>query len=295
MNRLESLFTVALAQLRPEPLDLDANRIRGIAACRSARDHGADLILFPEMWSTGYTFFDKRHPENIDRWRRLALVSTDEWIADFRAEARRLNMAIALTYLGVGRHHPRNMVMVIDRKGECVLEYAKVHTCSFAPLEDMLEPGEAFYVACLDYGPDVVGIGAMICFDREFPESARVLMLKGAEIILTPNACMMERHRVAQFMTRAFENMTGMALTNYPVPFNNGRSMGVSPEVFDVEEKSRNIILAECDDREQLGYAVFNLASIRVYRDREVWGPKHRRSTSYRRIIEGGPSGVNTL
>ena len=41
----------------------------------------------------------------------------------------------------------------------------------------------------LDTAQDDVKIGAMICYDREFPESARILMLKGAEIILTPNAC----------------------------------------------------------------------------------------------------------
>jgi len=39
----------------------------------------------------------------------------------------------------------------------------------------------------------------MICFDREFSESARILMLKGAEIILTPNACELEANRIGQF------------------------------------------------------------------------------------------------
>jgi predicted amidohydrolase len=42
----------------------------------------------------------------------------------------------------------------------------------------------------------------MICFDREFPESARILMLKGAELILTPNSCPLEENRIGQFRTR---------------------------------------------------------------------------------------------
>jgi predicted amidohydrolase len=64
----------------------------------------------------------------------------------------------------------------------------------------------------------------MICFDREFPESARILMLKGAEVILTPNACEMEDNRICQFKTRAMENMVGVALTNYASPQENDHS-----------------------------------------------------------------------
>ena len=68
-------------------------------------------------------------------------------------------------------------------------------------------------------------IGAMICYDREFPESARILMLKGAEIILTPNACDLEANRLGQFRARAYENMVGVAMANYAAPWQNGHSV----------------------------------------------------------------------
>jgi len=66
----------------------------------------------------------------------------------------------------------------------------------------------------------------MICYDREQPESARILMLKGAEIILTPNACPMEINRLTQLRSRAYENTVGIATVNYPhgQPDCNGRS-----------------------------------------------------------------------
>ena len=50
----------------------------------------------------------------------------------------------------------------------------------------------------LDTARGPVRVGAMICYDREFPESARLLMLRGAELILTPNACPMEINRLSQ-------------------------------------------------------------------------------------------------
>ncbi|MFT8344266.1 carbon-nitrogen hydrolase family protein [Clostridium beijerinckii] len=69
-------------------------------------------------------------------------------------------------------------------------------------------------------------MGAMICYDREFPESARILMLKGAEIILVPNACPMEINRISKLRSRAYENMVGIATVNYPKgkPDCNGHS-----------------------------------------------------------------------
>ncbi len=78
----------------------------------------------------------------------------------------------------------------------------------------------------LDTENGKVNIGAMICYDREFPESARILMLKGAEIILVPNACPMEINRLSQLRARAFENMVGIATANYAYgqPDCNGHS-----------------------------------------------------------------------
>ena len=74
---------------------------------------------------------------------------------------------------------PRNTLVLFDRFGERKLVYAKVHTCDF-DVERELTPGEDFYVCALDTACGEVKVGAMICYDREFPESARVLMLKGA-------------------------------------------------------------------------------------------------------------------
>ena len=78
----------------------------------------------------------------------------------------------------------------------------------------------------LDTAAGNVRVGAMICYDREFPESARILMLKGAELMLVPNACPMEINRLAQLRGRAFENMAAIATCNYPksVPDCNGNS-----------------------------------------------------------------------
>lgn len=72
-----------------------------------------------------------------------------------------------------------------------------------------------------------VRVGAMICADREFPEPATQLMLNGAELIVVPNACDWDEVRSAGLLTRACENLIGVAMANYPQPLNNGNSRAV--------------------------------------------------------------------
>ena len=66
------------------------------------------------------------------------------------------------------RGGPRNTLVLFDRFGERKLVYAKVHTCDF-DVERELTPGEDFYVCALDTACGEVKVGAMICYDREFP------------------------------------------------------------------------------------------------------------------------------
>ena len=74
----------------------------------------------------------------------------------------------------------------------------------------------------------------MICYDREFPESARILALQGAEIVLVPNACVMDDHRIGQLKTRAFENKLDDRNDQLPWhhPDCNGCSLGISAMAF---------------------------------------------------------------
>ena len=120
----------------------------------------------------------------------------------------------------------------------------------------------------------------MICFDREFPESARILMLKGAEIILTPNACELEANRIGQFRARAYENMVGMAMANYAMPQENGHSVAFDGVAFN-EVGSRDTCLVQADGHEGVYMAEFDLSRLRVYRANEVWGNAYRKPDRY--------------
>lgn len=275
-----NVLRIALLQMTSCGSDQDANQSKGEAFCRKARELGADIALFPEMWNIGYTPCPSDDDER-NRWQAQAIRADDAFVTRFKQLAKELNMAIALTYLERWDGAPRNSVSLIDRHGKLIMTYAKVHTCDFS-MEAACTPGEDFYVSTLDTEQGKVEIGAMICFDREFPESARILMLKGAEIILTPNACTLDDGRIGQFRARAFENMLGVALANYPAPQSNGRSCAFDAVSFEKPNgEARDTLIVEAREGEGVYIAEFDMGKIRAYRERESWGNSFRKPRSY--------------
>ena len=218
------MFRVALLQMASHGLDQAANQEKGEAFCRKAARLGADLALFPELWNVGYTLGDPAV------WAG-AIARDHPFYAHFQSLARELEMALALTFLERGSDGPRNTLSLIDRTGAEVLAYSKVHTCAFDK-EAPLVRGRTFPVATLTTARGEVRVGAMICYDREFPESARILMLNGAELILTPNACDLETNRLAQYRARAYENVLGLAMANYAAPQENGHSVAYDEPIM---------------------------------------------------------------
>ena len=274
-------FNIALLQLLPEK-SIEENLKKGLDACRKAKLAGADLALFPEMWSTGYN-----SPENIEELKAISIPEDCEFIRAFQNAARELEMAVGITFLEAHEPLPRNSLCLFDRFGNKVFTYAKVHTCDFGE-ECRLSAGDDFYVADLDTGQGIVKVGAMICYDREFPESARILMLKGAEIILVPNACPMEINRLSQLRARDYENMVGIATANYPRPQPdcNGHSSAFDGIAYRPDGSgSRDTLIIEAGEEEGIYIASFPIDDIRAYRSCEVHGNAYRHPQKYGLLV----------
>ena len=275
---------VALLQITPVGADLESNMRKGEEYCRKAKSLGADIVLFPEMWSIGYTRFNwpgtrftsDKYPLSFDDWKAKAIDENSEFLTHFQHLAVELDMAIVITYLEKWNEFPRNSASVIDANGNILITYAKVHTSDHNAMESKCTPGDDFYVCDLTIKGDSVKIGIMTCFDREFPESARILMLKGAELILTPNACGLDDKRINQFQTRAYENAVGVAMTNYPSPNQNGHSCAFNAN-------GDRILVA--DEEEGVSIVRFSPEKIRAYREKTIFGNAYRRPQKYHLLI----------
>lgn len=285
MHRLK----IAMVQQKAVPNDTNANLQLALQYVDKAYRMGADLVLFPEMWSNAYAppfdgAFDNPLHSGFDKerdmWLQNAITIDSEYVMALRNIAKELHIGICATYLSKTISKPQNTAVIIDRNGDVILDYAKVHTCDFS-LERLLQCGNEFKVCQFDG----IQIGVMTCYDREFPESARVLMLKGAEIILVPNACDMNPARINQLSSRAFENMVGIAMANYPAS-NWGYSCAFSPIIFDKNGNYLdNTIIMATDISQQILIAEFDLDKIRDYRKCETWGNAYRKPQAYTDLL----------
>lgn len=271
------------------PNNKNKNLELAVQYIKEANGMGADIVLFPEMWSNGYAppfdgafdnptdpAFEKERKE----WLENAVTIESNYVASIKSAAVKYKIGVCATFLSKTEGNFQNSAVIIDRNGNILINYAKVHTCDFS-LEKLLQHGNEFKV-CNFEG---VSIGVMICYDREFPESARVLMLKGAEIILIPNACNMNLLRINQLNIRAFENMVGVAMANYP-----GKGWGVScafsPVVFDKNGNYLdNTIVMSNDISEDILIAEFDMDRIRAYREQETWGNAYRKPAAYSDLV----------
>ena len=190
---MSRIITVGAAQLGPiQKEHTRASAVeRLIVLLRQASSNGCDLVVFPELALT--TFFPRWFVDDIteaDHWYETSMPSpATQPLFD---EARRLSVGFSLGYAELTPDgHRFNTQILVEKDGTVVAKYHKVHI----PGHEHHEPDRPFQHAERYYfepGPEGFGVwkafgarmGMMICNDRRWPESYRVMGLKGVEMIL---------------------------------------------------------------------------------------------------------------
>lgn len=289
-EEIKNKFNIALLQISPTG-DIKRNIEKGIKYCKKAKENGADIAVFPEMWSNGYEHIfsgylkDQKQLDvkKVEEWKSKEIDENSVFLQSFKKTAKELEMAIAITYLEKHSPLPKNTVAIIDKNGNIILKYSKVHTVDFK-MEAYTEPGDGFKTCELDYGKEKVKIGTMICYDRDFPESARILMLQGAEIILVPNACRMKDIILYEQRVRAYENMVGIVTVNYPGEGYKGGSSVYSPIVIDKEGNEVSSEMLVMGTKEEMKVVSFDMDELREYRENKYCGNAYRKPYAYKEI-----------
>ena len=159
------------------------NRTRAEELVREAAANGAQIILLPELFERLY--FCKDRDEKYFSWAQPR--EGHPMIAHFSAVAKELGVVLPLSYFERDGGRYFNSLVMIDADGTVLENYRKTHIPSGPGYE------ETFYFAPGDTGFKVWEtrygrIGAGICWDQWFPETARSLALLGAELIFYPTA-----------------------------------------------------------------------------------------------------------
>lgn len=169
---------IALVQLA-SPLDEPAaERVARVGSLLDTLDP-VDLVVLPELWPSGYFAFD--------RYAELAEGLDGPLLGELRWRAARLGTHLHIGSLleraEGGRLH--NTAVLLGPDGAPLLHYRKTHVFGYRSLEaELLEPGD---------GADAVGtalgtVATTTCYDLRFPELYRLLVDRGAELLVVPAA-----------------------------------------------------------------------------------------------------------
>jgi len=163
--------------------DRAANLERAEQLIRRAASQGANIILIQELFETPY-FCQDQLP---DFFALARPVEDNEGIAKFQSLARELGVVLPFSFFERDNQAYFNSVAMIDAGGEMLGVYRKTHIPDGVGYQEKyyFNPGDTgFRVWQTKFGQ--VGLG--ICWDQWFPETARCLVLGGAEILLYPTA-----------------------------------------------------------------------------------------------------------
>ncbi len=163
--------------------ELEDNVARGMQMVREAAGRGATVVLLPELFEAHYwpqaqreRFFERAHP-----------VDGHPFIGRFQALARDLEVVLPLSFFEKSGHAHYNSLVMIDATGDLLGLYRKSHIPDGPGYMEKyyFTPGDTGFKA---FSTRAGTIGAAICWDQWYPESARAMALQGAEVLLYPTA-----------------------------------------------------------------------------------------------------------
>jgi len=194
---------IAIVQFEPVLLDIRNNLERAMGLIKEITSiSNPNVILFPELFLSGYTFKDKSEVEKVS-----FPLNENEYLTSFIEISRERSIAISGGYSERAGDLLYNSSFFIG-DGEIIANYRKVHL--FHDEVDFFEPGDTGFRVFEYRG---ARLGMMICFDWIFPEAARTLALKGVQVILHPANLVLPYCQRAMY-ARAIENRVFIVTAN---------------------------------------------------------------------------------
>jgi predicted amidohydrolase len=192
----EPSFTVAGLRVLPDRWDKEANFRKLDSFARQAAAQGANLVVTPEGFLDGYVANDR----DLDQKRYFSIAEPIDgpMLRRVRDSAHELKIHLGVGFSELRRPQIYNSVAIFGPDGRVVSRYSKTHCGG----ELYNTEGTEFPVVETSWGR----WGTLICLDRQLPETARILAIKGAQVILVPSYGMSGEMNDILMRTRAYEN-----------------------------------------------------------------------------------------
>jgi omega-amidase len=215
-------LVISLAQMNIALGDVRKNSNTAEEMVAEAARRGSHLIVFPELWSTGYALDQSRELAaqlNVGIFASVATLATENRISIVGSllEKRGLEVSNSATFFA-----PNGRLMGV---------YRKIHLFRLMEEDRWLQPGAAPLLMELPWGTTAIAI----CYDLRFPELFRRYAVQGAKMVVIPAEWPIERvdHWRTLLQARAIENQCFIVATNSAGQtgdkFYGGHSMIVDP------------------------------------------------------------------
>ena len=246
-----STLRIALVQQDTVWQDPAANLARAAGFVEAAAQAGARVVVFPELFTLGFTMAPEPFAEAIPG-------PTSETLA---ALSRRFDIYIVGSAVEAHAPHPRNAGFVTAPDGSLVATYRKIHPFSYGE-ENLHYTGGT---ECPLFEVDGIPCGLQICYDLRFPEPFRAQAAKGAEVVFVP--ANWPARRISAWSTllaaRAIENQMAICGVNRV-----GRDPHLEYPGRSAIHDAFGEVVAIGDAAEGLVFGDIDLARIRAWRER---------------------------
>lgn len=234
------MVKIALAQLTIDYSNVQSNIKTGLAMIHSAIESQCELIVFPELWSTGFNLTKRDEYSAINQ----------ELIQDLRTIAQKGKIEITGSFLSKAVSYQNRFLALLPNSRE--FAYSKIHLFPGLHETEYLAPGENICVY-----PSVLGpAGASICFDLRFPTHFANLLGAGAEYHVIPAHWPAARinHWDTLLKARAIETLSYVIAVNSSGLSGNNRYGGhssiISPDgetIFQANMNAEDVFVVEID------------------------------------------------
>jgi len=228
----DNILKVGIIQVNTKRMDLEWNYYNVVEKVRKAAKKGAAIVCTPECMLDGYAFDKPEFQENPEEY--CIDPESSKYARGFKDLAAELGIYMLIgASIAEKRNTPvyRNAILVYDPSGSEIGRFSKVHS-TYKNLEaTFYKHGDVFPVFSLEKDDVKTTFGVMICYDRQVPETARILAVKGARIIFNPSATgnYARGWNTRLLRTRAYENGCFVVSVNHASPRINGFSLAINP------------------------------------------------------------------
>lgn len=213
---------VASVSVLPKKWDKEANWKRIERLVRKAATEGdAQVVVTPEGALDGYVINEvnaekdkEKKDKLVEKFIELAEPLDGSYMKKASTLADELDIFMVLGCLEKDGENLYNSAILFDPDGDIVGKYSKTHFAQgYSINPSCYTPGEQYPVFQTPFGK----VGMMICYDRQLPEPARILSLKGAQVLFVPSYGSytdQDGWNTVLLRTRAYENQVPLVFSH---------------------------------------------------------------------------------